>query len=125
MDSQVVTKAVSIICGDSRGEGAISVHHFSSRERARRAVKTGFICLAVVAVCACIPGAHFILVPLGLLTSPVLIARSWKEVSVISAFHGRCAVCHGELTRVNTRERYPLFENCMACHRENRILPTA
>jgi hypothetical protein len=118
---KILTKPVSISSGGLRAEGSISVHYYTSRERLRRAFKATYICLAVLLVCACIPGAHFILVPVGLLISPFIVLRSWRVLSVISTLEGRCAACQGELTRVNTRERYPLYENCTVCHRENVI----
>ena len=124
MDSQVVTKEVTVICGDSQAVGVVTVHYFGSRERLQRALKTAGICIAVTAVCLCIPGAHFVLVPVGLLLSPIVIVRTWRQLSVISALEASCAKCHGNLTRVTTRERYPLFENCLSCHRENQIAPT-
>lgn len=122
MDSQIVRKNIEVVCGESHVQGTLDIHHFSQRERSKRALKTALICLCVLLVCACIPGAHFILVPLCLLTSPFIIRRVWKIPAVISSVSARCAVCSGELSRVTTRERYPIYETCLACHRENRIL---
>jgi hypothetical protein len=123
MNIQASTKEVLAICGEMRKEGTFSVVYFDSSQRILRALKTSGICLLIVALCCFIPGAHFILVPLGVMISPFVIYRRWRQCSEIESVDVRCAVCDGELTRVTTQERYPLFENCTSCHRENRILP--
>ena len=122
MDSQIVTKKIEVICGDGRGAGSLSIQTFSSKDRRRRALKTLAICLAALVVGACIPGAHIILVPLVIVVSPWLVRRTWKVTSAISSVDARCASCRGELTRLTTAERYPIFENCLSCRRENRLL---
>jgi len=121
MESSDKTKSIKVISAGSHSIGSISVHCYTPRERFRRAFRTTVVCLLLLVVAGCIPGAHFVLVPLLLLLSPFLVFRSWREKSVITSLQGRCAVCQGELTRTNTRENYPLFENCLACRRENRI----
>jgi hypothetical protein len=122
MTNQIVNRQVTAICGESRAEGALRVCEFGRSERIKRAWKTGGVCAVLVVVCACIPGAHFVLVPLMVLLTPWLVHRTWKIESAIDSIDIQCAQCHGELTRVSSRERYPLFENCMSCRRENRII---
>ncbi len=125
MDSQVVTKEVQVICGESKGTGTLTIHHFSSRERRLRALKVGAICLGTLVVCACIPGAHIILVPLWLVAAPFIIVRALRVQCLISAINARCVRCQGELSNTNSKERYPIFETCKACHRENRLVQTS
>jgi hypothetical protein len=123
MSSQVVTKEVQIVCGESKGVGSLSIHYFSPRERQLRALKTGAVCFAVLIVFACIPGAHIILVPVWLLIAPFLLVRAWRVPCIISEMNACCAQCQGELTTTNDKERYPIFETCKGCHRENRLVP--
>jgi hypothetical protein len=121
MTTQIFTNQVVAICGEKRKEGALSVVCFDSRQKALRALKTTWVCLLIVAVCFLIPGAHFILVPMGIIISPFIVYKKWRQDSIITSVDVSCAICGGELTRVTTKERYPLFENCTSCHRENRI----
>jgi hypothetical protein len=123
MSSQIVTKSVEIICGQERSAGTIEVTEFDSKERTRRAVKRSVICLISIAISACIPGAHFVLVPLLLVATPFLIMRAYNDASAITGMSIVCAQCQGSLSAVSTRERYPLYETCTLCHRENRIVP--
>jgi hypothetical protein len=124
MDSQVVTKEVQVVSGDSKAAGTLTIRYFSSRERRVRGLKVVGICIALLVAFACIPGAHIILVPLWLLASPFIIMRSWSVPCAISEMNARCAKCQGELSNTNSKERYPIFETCKSCHRENRLVPT-
>jgi hypothetical protein len=125
MDSQVVTRKIEVSCGEARGGGSLTIHLFSANERRRRALKTLAICLVALVVGACIPGAHIILVPVIIFVSPWLVYRAWKVTSEISSVDARCAQCQGELTRLTTAERYPIFESCLSCRRENRLQPVS
>ena len=122
MTTQVSTNQVVANCGEKRREGALSVVYFDSRQKALRALKTTWFCLLIIAVCFLIPGAHLILVPTGIIISPFIVYKKWRQDSMITSVDVSCAICGGELTRVTTQERYPLFENCTSCHRENRIV---
>lgn len=122
MDSQVVTKEVQVICADSQGTGTVTVRYFSGPERRLRGLKIAAICLGILVVCACIPGAHIILVPLWLVAAPFIIIRAWRVPCLISAVDARCAKCQGELSTTTSKERYPIFETCKECHRENRLV---
>lgn len=122
MSFQVVMRKVVVHCGEQLAQGNISVHEFTQSERRARGLKTTLVCLCVLVAVACIPGAHIILVPLMLLLSPWLIYRAWRVPSEITQIEARCALCQGELTRLVSRERYPIYERCLACQRENRIV---
>jgi len=122
MTNQIVNRQVTAICGESRRDGTMRICEFGRNERIKRAWKTGGICTLVILACACIPGAHFVLVPLMVLLTPWLVHRTWKIDSAIDGIDVQCAQCNGELTRVSSRERYPIFENCTECRRENRIV---
>lgn len=122
MSSQIVTKSVEVVCGQERRAGEIEVTEFDSRERMRRATKIAIICLLSISVSVFIPGAHFVLVPLLIVITPFLIFRAYNVGSAITDMSIVCAQCGGEVSSVSTRERYPLYETCVVCHRENRIV---
>ena len=121
MESQEISRQVVVSSGDSQSAGTLTIHYFSPRERFQRALKAGSVSLLALIVCACIPGAHIILVPICLLVAPIVIVRVWRVTSAISATQVKCARCHGELTKLATYERYPIYENCLSCQRENKI----
>jgi hypothetical protein len=86
-----------------------------------KAIKTGLICFIVAALCIFIPVAHFILVPSGVILTPILALRQFRVTNAIIGASCTCAACGGELTRLSSQERYPLYETCLSCKRENRI----
>jgi hypothetical protein len=123
MTSQVLTKPVRVTCSDKHSDGTIEVKYFSRELRMEKAIKTGLICFAAAALCIFIPVAHFILVPSGLILAPLLALRQFRVTNAIVGASCRCAACGGELTKLSSQERYPLYETCLACKRENLIQP--
>lgn len=123
MTSQVLTKPVRVTCSDKHCDGTIEVKYFSRELRMEKAIKTGLICLVAAVLCIFIPVAHFILVPSGLILTPILALRQFRMTNEIVSESCRCAACGGELTRLSSRELYPLYETCLSCKRENRIEP--
>ena len=121
MTTQVVTHQIVASYADTTSHGSITVLHFSEQARLMRSLKASGVCLLVACVCLCIPGAHFILVPLTLLISPFIILRIYREKTRISHAEISCAKCREPLVVLATQELYPLFENCGACHREIKI----
>lgn len=121
MDSQVLSKSVRAVYADKESSGTLQVKYFGRKERLRRAVRTGGICLGVALVCLCIPGAHFVLVPLAIVASPFIIVRSFRVLNSIAGSELRCAACGSALKILTSQERYPMYETCGSCHRENRI----
>ena len=85
-------------------------------------MKTAGICLAVTALCVCIPGAHFVLVPLGFLLTPVMVYRTAMLTTKIVGSSVSCPQCGHEIAILTSRERYPMYENCHSCRREIKII---
>jgi hypothetical protein len=123
MTSQVVTKPVRITCSEKHVEGSVEVKYFSRELRLEKAIKTGVFCLLITALCILIPVAHFVLVPSGLILTPILALRQFRITNAIIGASLTCAACGGELTRLSSRENYPLYETCLSCKRENLIEP--
>lgn len=122
MDSQVIDKKVRVLCGAKETVGSLRVVYFTRRDKARRALKTATLCVLTAFVCLFIPGAHFILVPLTLISSPFLVVRSYRINTQIVGSEVACAECGGKVTRFTSQEVYPMYETCLLCKKENRLL---
>lgn len=76
-------------------------------------------CLALTILCVAIPGAHFILVPLGLLVvTPGMTVYAWRVRTKIVSAKIECPKCNAALNVLTTQEQYPFYENCPSCHRQ-------
>jgi hypothetical protein len=113
----IIVRPIKAAFGDATREGTLEVVEYSKRSRVQRALKTTLRCLGLTVVCACIPGAHFVLVPLSLLLAPLFISLSWRVTSEIVSATVVCPKCDNALPVLTARERYPLIENCPSCHR--------
>jgi len=121
MTSEVVTRHIAAHFSEDSSKGTLEAVHFSERARLMRSLKTAGICLGVACVCVCIPGAHFVLVPLTLLISPFIIYKTHSQKTKILKAEIACPKCHKPLAVLSSQEKFPLFENCGSCHREIRI----
>lgn len=124
MDSQVIDRKVRVLCGEKEAAGSLRVLHFSTRDKGRRAMKTALVCFLIAFVCVFIPGAHFVLVPLVLLLTPFVVARSYRINTRVLDSNVTCAICGGALTQLTSQEVFPMYETCISCRRENRLLPS-
>jgi hypothetical protein len=121
--STVYTRTVVSKFSETSAPGTLEVIEFGQRDRLKRGAVTALKCLGVTLVCLCIPGAHFVLVPLGLLLTPVIVFIVARIPTKILSSKVSCPKCHALLAVLSTKERYPLYENCSACHREITITP--
>lgn len=113
------TRKLEAKSSDSITHGTMTVLEFSEQARARRAAIMAAKCLGITALCIFIPGAHFILVPLGLLiVTPLMTIYTFRvETSIVSTTID-CPKCHVPLDVLTSQERYPMYENCSSCHRQ-------
>ena len=121
MTSEVITHHIVARYSEDTSKGTIEAMHFGEEARLMRAMKTGGICVLVTLVCLFIPGAHLILVPLAIITSPFVIYKVHAQRTKIVKAEIACPKCHQPLAILSSQELYPLFENCGSCHREIRI----
>ncbi len=104
---------------DSVTHGTMTVLEFSEQARAKRAGLMAAKCLGITAVCVLIPGAHFILVPLGLVVvTPLMTIYTFRVKTQIVSATIDCPKCHVPLNVLTTQEQYPMYENCSSCHRQ-------
>jgi hypothetical protein len=108
--------------GEATQPGTLHVLEFDKRARARRSLKTTAVCLATTALCICIPGAHFVLVPLGLLLTPFLVYTTAMTMTKIVDSSVSCPHCGHAVSILTSRERYPIYENCSSCKHEIKIV---
>jgi hypothetical protein len=116
------SRRVTAHYAQSSQAGILQVLEFDKRARVHRAIKTGAVCLATTAACVCIPGAHFVLVPLGILLTPLMVYMSVKATTKIVDSAVTCPHCGKSLPILASQERYPLYENCLSCKREIKIV---
>ena len=121
MTSELVTRNIVAHYSEDSSKGTLESVHFREKARLMRSLKTAGICLSVACVCVCIPGAHFVLVPLTLLISPFIIYRTHSQKTKILRAEIACPKCQKELAVLSSQEKFPLFENCGSCPREIRI----
>ncbi len=120
--STIHTRSVLSTFSEASAPGTVEVIEFSQGDRVKRGVSTALKCLGVTLVCLFIPGAHFILVPLGLLLTPVIVLMVARIPTKILSSNVSCPKCCVPLAILSTKERYPLYENCSTCHREIMIV---
>lgn len=115
------TRERSIVAksGEAETSGVLTVVYFSPRQRLMRALKAATKGLCCTTLCMFVPGAHFILAPLGLLivTPAISIWVYLATTKIVSSTIG-CPKCQAPLKVLTTQERYPLYENCALCHRQ-------
>jgi hypothetical protein len=102
------------------------VLEFSEQGRMKRAASMALKCLLVTALCIAIPGAHFVLVPLGLLiVTPMMTVYTFRVRTRIVSATVECPACHKPLAVLTTQEKYPIYENCASCHRQVTLTQAA
>ena len=104
---------------DSTTHGTMEVLEFSEQGRLKRALSMAAKCLGITALCVFIPGAHFVLVPLGLLVvTPLMALYTFRVKTKIVSAKIECPKCHAPLNVLTSQEQYPMYENCSSCHRQ-------
>lgn len=113
------TRTIIATNSGSTTHGTLEVLEFSEQGRMKRAMIMCAKCLGVTALCVAIPGAHFILVPLGLLVvTPLMTLYTFRVKTKIVSAKIECPKCHVPLNILTSQERYPMYENCSSCHRQ-------
>lgn len=115
-------RKIVALYGEAAQGGVLHVLEFDRRARAKRSFKTASVCLVTTALCVCIPGAHFVLVPLGLLLTPFLVYKTAMTMTKIVDSSVSCPHCGHAVSILTSRERYPIYENCSSCKREIKIV---
>jgi hypothetical protein len=112
-------RTIVAMSSESSTHGTMEVLEFSEQGRMKRALTMGAKCLGITALCIFIPGAHFVLVPLGLLVvTPLMTLYTFRVKTKIVSAKIECPKCHAPLNVLTSQEQYPMYENCSSCHRQ-------
>ena len=103
--------------------GSFTTHHYSRSEKFYRSVKIGSFGLLFTCVSVLIPVAHFLLVPLGLLTTMFLTLFSLKQTDCIVGGEATCPHCHLALLIEKQPLRWPIIQGCSGCSRSLHMTP--
>ena len=87
---------------------------------AKRVTKSlGLLILLVIitAVTALIPILHFIIVPLMLILTFIIVAASLRKSKIIESGAGTCPYCNAPFRVCTRRLKVPFGDVCESCHR--------
>lgn len=116
------SEQITISSGDAHpSKGQIQIRDFSSGERLGRAILRGGIGLALTIVAIFIPIAHFVLVPLGLLVSVLLVISAMNQSGVIESGTATCPSCNATISIYRRSKKFPFTDICESCHRSVTI----
>lgn len=102
--------------GDETSAGTLHVSIYSARARAIRAARALALWWALALLSVLIPLAHFILVPLFLVTGPVMACKRYRAAEVSERVEGHCPLCHNPITiRLGPAEKPVLWKYCPVC----------
>ena len=117
MPDEVSERSVRFVCCEKETSGTIRFRSFSRATRNLRALRALVITLGVTIAAVFIPGAHFVLVPLGVLATPVVTFLAYRKKEQVDGGEGKCPMC-GVIMMVGvTSYSRVLVENCPGCHR--------
>jgi hypothetical protein len=101
---------------DETCAGTLHVSIYSARERAIRAAQALALWWALALLSVLIPLAHFILVPLFLLTGPAMAYKRYRAIEVSGRVEGHCPVCRNAIKlKLGPAEKPVLRKYCPAC----------
>lgn len=97
--------------------GRLDVARWDKPARLRRAFKFFSVSLAATLAAVFIPGLHFILVPVGLITTLIGPAVVYSRTSKIAGGSAVCPYCSKDFPIAARPERYPFDDICTNCQR--------
>ncbi|MCX6131171.1 MAG: hypothetical protein NTX25_19200 [Proteobacteria bacterium] len=114
-----------VLCANKHHECQAKLEIYSVRDSLVRALKTGAM-VALAALCTIIiPGVHFLSVPLGLISSPIIATvvffKNKGQIKGLSA-NFMCPNCQKENDFAYQEGRPPYFGSCIACKNPYQII---
>ena len=101
--------------------GTVSVNVLTSRQRYTRALVRGGLSLIISVALIVVPVLHFVLFPLGLVITFLIVASSLRQSSFIAHGTGPCPYCGAEFRIFKRGEKYPFSDVCEKCRRQVTI----
>lgn len=117
MSDEIKEIPARFVCCEKETIGTITYRRFSGSSRNVRALRALIITVGVTVFAVLIPGAHFVLVPLGVLLTPVITFLSYRKKEQVDGGEGKCPMCGAMLSVGVMKYSRVLIENCSSCHR--------
>jgi len=118
----MITQKISIMSGEKKSDGSVSIHEFSKSERRLKAFLIGSIGLIISLVFVFIPILHLILVPFGFLITSILVFKKIKTERIIVSGQGECPACQSSFRILKRTFRFPFVDVCEKCSRQVSII---
>ena len=101
--------------------GDITIESFTPAQRTRRTLlRTGSVLLGT-ALGAIIPVAHFVIVPVGIITAIILFFRTSSTAALVTGGDLSCPACREKVAIYPRPLKLPMKESCDHCHREIQV----
>ena len=100
-----------------KSSGTIDIQNLTLLVRLARAAIRGFFFLCFSILCIVIPILHFVLVPIGLLTTVLVVVLSFRVKKLILSGEGQCPSCLKTVTIYKRSFGLPFEDVCESCHR--------
>jgi hypothetical protein len=117
MSDEVKDINARFVCCEKETRGIVTHRKFSVKSRSLRALKVCAAFAGITALFLFIPGAHFVLVPLGLLSTPIVTLFAYLKKEQIDGGRGGCPVCDANIPVGTMRYCKVLVESCPSCRR--------
>lgn len=108
---------------EKTGRAEIEIHELDPAMRSKRALKVAGIGFGITLFCVLIPGLHFILVPAGLIATPIVAWITYGKTALVQTTGIPCPSCGKEFRLATQPPRFPLRETCEHCHQEVTLTP--
>jgi hypothetical protein len=118
MNSAAEQLAVTIASSEQKkSAGTVLVQNLTLASRLGRAAVRGFGFLCISILCIAIPILHFLLVPIGLLITVLVVISSFAVNKMILSGEGQCPSCLRPVTIYKRSFGFPFEDVCENCHR--------
>ncbi len=122
MNTVTQTAAILVFAHNPEpSSGEVQIRDFSKSERTSRAVSRGAIGFVATVLAVFIPIAHFVLVPLGLVVTVLLVLAALNQTGVVEGGKATCPECKGTVTIYRRPKKFPFNDVCESCHRSVTI----
>ncbi|PIU00955.1 MAG: hypothetical protein COT74_00130 [Bdellovibrionales bacterium CG10_big_fil_rev_8_21_14_0_10_45_34] len=115
------TKLVNLKYEDKLTRGEVEILTYDEGERLKRSAKAAGIILLATAGFAFVPILHFLLVPLGLLTTIIVGIFSYRQAAKVRGGLGTCPSCDKPFVIAESPPQFPLIDLCTECQQRVQI----
>lgn len=122
-DGKEIQRSVSVVGSSGKSvSGKVIIKEWTEAEKLRRGLKALGVCWGAMLVAVLIPVLHFLLVPLFLISGPIVALWFYQQKSTILGGKSECPDCGKELNIIKTSEKWPLKDVCSACYAQVEIV---